>query len=321
MGTANHIKFPDNIFEAENIEVDGEVYRLLKARFSNLYELYDFLKSDPEINTDIFKHLESVYGHESFAGKPYREAVEDLIGETDSGYDEFLELQNDLNVKKGTVHKYNVVRTVVGGRVHIPSFSAGSPYCFETEELVKKPKFVRLHVNLSYFGYTTKKQVLNRAIIITNIIRALERAGYNVDVNAFSMSRCYDEIAYVIIQIKRHGGRLDMQAIYKTLCRVEFLRRITFRIRETMDFRNDWQTGYGSTCDEYFVRTLLQLSKTDIFFDQPQNMGIFGNDLASDFEHAIDHLNLQDKIDVERAKAEFSKTSKILTMKEKNKNC
>ena len=44
-------------------------------------------------------------------------------------------------------------------------------------------------------------------------------------------------------------------------------------------------------------------------------MGICGSDLAEDFENAIRHLKLEDKIDVEKAKKEFSEQVKILEKK------
>lgn len=315
MGTNNHIKFSDNIFEAEKITVFDDTYRVLKARFSNLYALYEYLKSDLELNRDVFYKLSSVDGSYDFAGKPYNQAVEDLIGPLDPGYQEFLKLQSDLNTKKGSIHKYKTVRTVAGGHLNVPAYSAGSPLCYETEERITKPKFARIHVALSYYWGTTKKQVLNRAIIITNILKALEKAGYSVDLNTFELSQEYNELAYIVVQIKKHGGRLDMQGLYKTLCHVEFLRRILFRILESLDLRNGWGSGYGSTCSEEFTRNALHMGKNDIFFDQPRDMGIQGDDLSEDFETAINHLNLQDKIDVEKAKREFKQDTMILRKK------
>ena len=41
-------------------------------------------------------------------------------------------------------------------------------------------------------------------------------------------------------------------------------------------------------------------------------MGIIGNDLAEDFENAIEHLNLSDKIDVYYAKQQFRNNVRIL---------
>lgn len=309
----NQIKFSDNIFEPEKVKVGRNNYTMYRASFNNLYSLYEYLKQEPELNRRIFSELSSVNGSESFAGKPYNEAVEDLIGEIDPGYEEFLKLQSDLNrAKMGKVHKFRLVRTVAGGHLNIPAYSAGIPLCYETEERISKPKFIRIHVSLSYYWGTSKSQVLHRAIIITNIIKALEKAGYSVDLNTFEMSQEDDELVYIIVQIKKHGGRLNMSALYKTLCHVEFLRRILFRILETMDVHNYWGSGYGQTCSEEFIRKALNLGNNDIFFDQPRSMGIDGEDLADDFESAVRHLNLEDKIDVEKAKREFRDNSKVL---------
>lgn len=310
----NYKNFPNNLFEPETIKVGNESYKFYRVRFNNLFSLYEYLKSNPAINRNVFYHVSSIEGKSNFAGKPYPEAVEDLIGDVDPGYEEFLQLQSDLKrAASGKIHKYKLVKTVAGGHLNIPAYCAGSPLCYETEEKITKPKFVRLHVSLSYYWGTSKKQVLHRAIIITNIIKALENAGYSVDLNTFELSSKSNELVYIVVQIKQHGGRLNMSALYKTLCHVEFLRRILFRILETLKVKASWCEGYGQTCSEAFTRKVLNLGKNDIFFDQPRDMGIDGDDLAKDFERAIKHLNLEDKIDVEKAKREFRKDTKVLS--------
>ena len=309
----NYIRFPNNIFEVENISINNDKYKLYLARFRNLYEIYEYLKSNPTINREVFDELSSETGSRSFAGKPYDMAVEDLISDKDLDYCEFLKLQGEINnARKMEIHKYRTVGTVAGGHLNIPAYSMGIPLCYETEEKIKKPKFVKIHVMLSYYCGTTKEQVLNRAIIITNILKALERAGYNVDLNTFELSYESNELVYIIVDIKKHGSTLNMQALYKTLCNVEFLRRILFRILETLDVKYSWNNGYGCTCSESFTRKVLKFNNNDIFFDQPREMGIMGNDLAEDFENAIEHLNLGDKIDVEYAKQQFRNNVKIL---------
>lgn len=316
MKEKNYIRFPDNIFEAEDISVGNEKYKLYLARFRNLYDLYEYLKSNPTINREVFYELSSETGSRSFAGKPYEEAVEDLIGDIDPGYQEFLKLQNDINnARKIEIHKYKTIRTVAGGHLNVPAYSMGSPLCYETEEKIKKSRFVRMHVTLSYHCGTSKSQVLNRAIIITNVLKALERSGYNVDLNTFELSCEWDELIYIVVNVKRHGETLNMQTLYKSLCNVEFLRRILFRVLETLDVKKSWNVGYGMTCYEEFTRKALKFDSNDIFFDQPSEMGIRGLDLVEDFENAIEHLNLTDKIDVETAKQQFKDNVKCLKIK------
>lgn len=309
----NYERFPGNIFKPEKIKVSGKNYILYLARFNSLYSLYHYLKGNPKINRQIFRKLASVKNGSSFAGKPYEEAVEDLISSYDPQYEEFLRLQRNLDQgQKMMIHKYETVRTLAGGHLNIPAYSSGNPLCYETERLVVKPKFIRIHIALSYYCGTSKQQVLNRAIIITNILKALENAGYNVDLHAFELSREDNEICNIVVELKRHGERLNMEALYKSLCHVEFLRRILFRVLETMEVENEWGYGYGHVCDESFTRKVLKFDQNDIFFDQPRDMGIEGEDLADDFESAIKHLKLEDKIDVESAKRQFRQ--KVITL-------
>lgn len=312
----NHKIYPTQIFAPERKKIGSDVYTVYKARFTSLYALYEYLKSKPKTNRIVFRRLHSETGDFDFAGKPYAEAVEDLVSTVDPGYEEFLELQKDLNNGKNKkVHQYKMVRTVAGGHLNVPAYSAGMPLCYETEERISKPKFVQLHVSLSYYCGTTKQQVLHRAIIITNIIKALENAGYSVGLNTFELSYDSDELLYIVVQIKKHGERINMSRLYKTLCHVEFLRRILFRVLETLDVTNDWEDGYGRTCSENFARKALKMDDNDIFIDQPSEMGIHGKDLATDFENAIKHLHLEDKIDVEKAKREFAESAHSLKKK------
>lgn len=305
MATSNYDRFPNNIFKPKQIELD-ENYLLYRARFNSLRSLYDYLKSSPDINSKVFHILQSENNPKEFAGKPYDEAVEDLINAEKEDYERFLEFQCDLsNAKRMSTNKYRTVKTVGGGRVNIPDYCAGAPICYETDERVIKPKFVRLHVSLSYNCHTTYEQVLNRAIIIANVIKALERAGYSVDLNTFELSSVDDELVLIIVQIKKYSEKINMSNLYKTLCHVEFLRRILFRVLETMDVQNYWGSGYGRTCDEKLCREVLKFDRNDIYFGEPDSLDIYGRDLVTDFINTIHHLNLDDKIDVEKAKKEF----------------
>lgn len=308
---SNYDKFPSNIFRPVELFVDNDVYILYLARFNGIYDIYSYLKNDPKINRRVFKKLSSVTGITSFAGKPYEEALEDLISDYDSGYDEFLRLQKDINKSRSIlINKYKTVRTLAGGHLNIPAYSAGSPLCYETIERIEKPKFVKIHVNLSYSWMISHKQVFNKAIIVTNIIKSLEKAGYSVEVNTFKLIRDGDEIFHLIVQLKKHGGKLNIVDLYKSLCNVEFSRRISFRILETMNVCNEWD-GYGSVLSESFVRRVLKLNEDDLYIGTPNELGIGGKDISVDFENAIRYLNLEDKIDMEKAKNEF-KEVKVL---------
>lgn len=313
----NHDRFPNNIFKAEIKEIDQDKYLIYKARFSNLYDLYNYLNSNPNLNLEVFSNLDSETSPASFAGKSYKKAVEDLISDIDPGYEEFLKLQKEINnAKSGYIHKYQTVKVPAGGHLDVRAYSVGAPLCYETQERISKPKFIKLHIALSYNCNTTKSQVYNRAVIITNVVKALEKAGYRVALDVFELSYVSNEIVNISINVKKHDGQMNMSILYKTLCHVEFLRRILFRVLETMEVKKSyWGYGYGSTCSEAFARKVLRLDKNDIFFAEPSEMNIKGEYLSDDFIEAIKHINLKDKINVDKVKEEFDKNIKTLRKK------
>lgn len=304
----NYERYPKNIFPPREVEVSGKKWTLYAASFQNLYNLYDYLKSNPQTNDNIFRILQSEENPVSQSGKPYKEALEDLIKQDDTKYKEFLKLEGSINgAIKAETKIYQTVMSVQGGYLNVPAYVAGDPLCYERVERIKKPRFIKMHVLISYNGLTKPSQVLNRAIIIANIIKALESAGYSVDLNAFELSTLNNEIECTTVNIKKHGESMKMTDLYKVLCHIEFFRRLLFRVIETLDVKECWNQGYGRKCSKEFTEEFFHMGPNDIYFDQPSKMGIRGYDLAEDFESTIDYLNLRDKIDVNKAKEDFRK--------------
>ena len=312
----NHSRFPENIYSPEECILDGGHYKLFRSKFNNLYSLYSYLTSDPNINYKVFERLHSETGDESFAGKPYKKALEDLIGEVDKSYETFLRLQKDLvNTHKRNYTKYKTVRTISGGKIHTPSYSAGIPLCYETQVRIAKPKFVRIYVNLSYNWMTDRDQVINRALVLLNVIRALENASYNIDLNLFDLSICQNEIFYFVLQVKKYGNKINMEMLYKAMCCTELLRRIIFRVMETMAFERNWGGGYGRTCEDDFTREFLRLKKDDLLFPQPCEMNIEGESFYNDFKNALEYLELEDKVNTKKLANDIKGKSMILNNK------
>ncbi len=310
----NQERFPFNILEPDRIQVDDDTYTRYRAKFNSLHDLYSYLSSNPKTNRRVFRTLHSIENDEEFAGIPYDDALEELESPPRSGYREFLRLSDRLNDDAmGYVQEHEIIKSPGGGYVDIPSFAAGDPLCYRISRSTYTPKFIRVNIALSYFWGTTKEQVLNRALIISALVNAFEQAGYIVEVNTFEISKEDDEIIDIDVNIKNSDETFNKASLYKSLCYVEFLRRLLFRVLESLDVKNGWGSGYGETCSEHFVREAKRMDDNDIFFDQPREMGIKGKDIGADFVNAIEHLNLGDKIDVDKAKAEFQKD--IMTLR------
>ena len=299
----NYDRFPDIVFPPKNVTVHNYDYTLYRFLFSGLSDLYNYLKADPYINYKIFNHLDSEESGPEFAGMEYDAALEQLINYNDPKYREFLSLISKSRVKNLKVgNTFQVVDSVAGGVIRPEAIATGSPKIYRVTRVIPSENFAKFHVAASYNFTTTKQQIYNRAVILTNIIHALEKEGVVVDVNVFETSYCKDELLDIILKIKKNGQFTNYQALYRSLCNVEFLRRILFRVLETADVKRNWSHGYGKTCDEEFMREYLKADKNDFFVGEPQKMGIKGYSLSDDFETAVKKLKLEKSIDVEKAK-------------------
>jgi len=310
----NYKKYPGNVLEPVQQRINGDDYTVHGFRFHGLYDFYDFLTKNPEVNYYTFSRddLSSKTGSHDFAGVDYDAALKNLIKTVDPGYQEFLQIQKQMKAKLGATHHYRPLKTVAGGSVDPVGYTTGSPEIYRASRLVYRPKFITIDTQIAYPWFTSKAQVFNRAVIITSLVRALERRGYNVDVNSFMVVECGDEIIKAIFEIKRHGQRMNYQTLYKSLVDVEFFRRLGFRVMEVSNVTNDWRDGYGCTSDEELVRHLLKLKKDDIYFDRADKLSINGKDIGSDFENAIENLELTSVIDVAQERKNIEKSVKVL---------
>lgn len=303
MNNTNVERFPNNIFLPDKKIIQGNEYNLYSASFSSLYDLYLYLKNNPIINSYVFTKLSSVENGYDFAGMPYDDAVEDLLNPNDENFKEFLDIVKTINsAKLGDSKKYRTVKSYTGSRIHNTAFITGNPKCYTKREKLQVPKFIKMSINLAYNCSHDKSQVYYRSIIISNLVKALEAAGYSVSVNTFSLIEENSEMMKISIKMKNHNGKLHMSDLYKMTCNVEFFRRIIFRVMETLDVKDDdWCFSYGRTCSKETIKELLKLSEDDILFNQPNEMGIKGEDLTKDFKRAIEHLGLEDIVDVDKA--------------------
>ena len=104
---------------------------------------------------------------------------------------------------------------------------------------MKSPNYIKLFISLNYASKTTTSQIDNRAIIIASLVDYLERANYHVEINCFALSYCHSEAMKILINIKKPTEKTNMNDFCK-MFNEEFLRRLLFRVQETMDFQEAW---------------------------------------------------------------------------------
>ena len=163
-----------------------------------------------------------------------------------------------------------------------------------------------LNENLNFI---TNAQI-NRGIITLYLIHALEERGEIINFHTFDLSFEYDfayfhkETINIEINLKNPGDLfLDIEKCYFPIRSKEFLRRIMFRVQESIPVKYiDWQNGYGKLADEEQIRSFYNLKPTDIVISNPTEMGIKGNNLYEDTLNVINKIKMNDEFNTEKIK-------------------
>lgn len=188
-----------------------------------------------------------------------------------------------------------------------------------------KSKPINIFVNLSYCWETPASAIINRGVIIQNLIRVLENNGYKVNLKAFTLNsvknlrqevqdwsynaqdmsdddRIFyenvdgkDELSCIVITLKEPNKQLDPRRAYFAFCNPSFHRRINFRIMESSDFKNSgWVKEYGHPCSADFIRDSFNTGKLDIIIPQAWDIGIQGENIVKDWKQFLKYENLEE---------------------------
>lgn len=273
---------------------DMMVYRMA---FKSMTELEMYLKSDPPVNTKVFRQLMSERANSNFAGDNLTQALEYCHGGYQKNFDQFLHLKKMMDIKDKTYSQNRrSITSVVGSRPNVPAFIAGAPKTMYRLERVKEKKFIEIYMNLAYSGHTTEEQIINRGILTLNLVNILEQNGIGVNLRVFEACYVDKEVFAAEVVIKRPDEMLNVGKCYFPLCGKEFNRRLMLRLKESMPFKADWGISYGLMLDEARTRKYMKIDKKKILIMSPADMGIIGKDIFADANAFLSKLDLSDTI-------------------------
>lgn len=263
------------------------------AIFPSLVALYNYLKSNPKINKDVFITRASLNKDYTFHGEPLDKSIEYLLGGYNRDLDQFLKLQRQLDSKITSLPKVSKFEnTVVGSRIHIPNALAGSPNFMIKPSNYDEQKFVNIYFSFSYSERTMEEEIRNRGLITLNLIRLLENNNYKVNLSTFSLSYIGDEYMYIVIQLKKYNSNLSVSDCYFPFVSKEFSRRILFYCKETMPVEDkNWGFNYGRVFTLDQMRNILNLKENDILIGSPTYMGV-NEDLEESVNNMFEKINI-----------------------------
>ncbi len=317
----SYIQYPDYFKKPEEIKLLGKQYTVYEICFSDLIDIYDILKKNRNINEVAFNkdYLSSISKNDEFLyrGRPYEQAVENLLDENDPGFKAYMEYKNIFNIYYKQASEYVTVRTAAGGRPDPIAYATGAANIYINRRKVPVGQTINLDVQLACPNKVSFDQIFHRAIIITSLINALEKNLYKVNVNAFMICEVSidfnNEIIKMLFNIKKNGVETDYKALYKILVDIEFLRRICFRLMEISDVKENWyDEAYGRTCSIDKCKELLGLSDNDYYINHPDQMKIDGKIIEEDFEKFVAVSGLERFIDVYQESKIISDSAEII---------
>lgn len=269
-------------------------YKIMEYDFDSITEFIDYLDTTP-VNTNIWKNedLCSETGDYSFCQTRTLEEAKQLckFGYHEN-FDKLIQLKDTLEKYIKMSNKKNKQYNFYVGYVpDVKAYLEGNPLSMLNRENPKR-KRIDIYYNSANLAKVSTEQIFNRGAITLCLVEILENLGFSVGLNIFTMSSEGKEIHYAKFHLKKNGERLNIQKLYFPLCNPSFLRRLCFRLKEvTPNITNGWTYGYGSTCDDYTIRKIIELKENDIVICRADEMNIRGHDIIDDANAMFEYIN------------------------------
>lgn len=279
--------------------------KVYKVSFKSMSELYMYLSEEPAINNDIFYKQHSILGDRIFAGAPLEEAIEYCLGDFDENYHIFLKLQKKIEkCVPVMVRGRKMERSVAGSHPNVPAFVAGSPKAMYRRERAAEKKFCTVYFNLACPVQTTRSAILNRGALSLSLVKLLESNGIGVNFKVFMGVYIRNEMFLFDISLKTPQELLNGKKCFYPLCSREFVRRIIFRVMESVPFEcSEWYPNYGKALSVEQFRNVFGISQEDMVISSPDEMGVAGENIYLDGAEMFRIMGIDDSITISLMKA------------------
>lgn len=286
------------------IEKSGK-YTIYNVLFSSISDLYYYLKSNPKTNTGVFSNCCSFSGNKDFAGDSLFESIEYLVKGYPYDFNNFLDLTKKIQKNIVDLSDYRkTIQAINGGIPIVPLYVADIPNCMSRYERDKNISLLNMFFLLGYPGHNRKEQIFNRGLATLFVIDSLEKNNTIINLVSREVSKVDNEIVNIEIVLKRSSDLLlDIRKCYYPFVSREFLRRILFRVLETIPVKNYWSFSYGRELSKDELIEIFGIAKDDLIIDSPSDMNISGDDIYSDTANLIECLNLTDRFDTQKIRS------------------
>lgn len=268
---------------------------IYRAHFVSLNEFAYYLENKG-INEEIFQKplvSEKTYNSD-YCNCSYKQALELCKSGDSININNFLDLSAKLgNSMPKLSQKRNVVSKTYGFRSNVNKYLTGNPNNMLHLARNEQNKFVHVFFNVSSSFSNNSSQIISRGIIAINMIKFLEKIGFRVKLDFFSLCKQASEIFWLSVNIKNENQNLDVSSCYFPMCNTAFGRRLVFRMIECTDVRErEWQVYYGQVPTLEETKSILGDTQNGIIISDPEDMNIGGQNILLDAQNLFNFINL-----------------------------
>ena len=241
-------------------------YNVMEYDFDSITEFLEYIETTP-VNGDVwgYRDLSSETGGYDFCRtRSLDEAKELCKYGCHENFDKLVELKNTLEKYiKMSNKKSKQYNFYVGYAPDVKAYLEGNPLSMLNRQYPKR-QHIDVYYNAANSARASSNEIFNRGAITLSIVEILENMGFSVGLNVFTMASEYNQIHYVKLNLKGSGERLNIQKLFFPFSHPSFLRRLVFRLMEQTPYiTRNWTDGYGSTCDDYTIRKVIELAEND----------------------------------------------------------
>ena len=245
----------------------GKIINLIE--FKSISELVDYIKSNPEITQDFRDNPHSSLMSPRQTTWSGTRTFEDAMEMLENGWAEKAreveeELKNLKASKQAMTLQRRFVKDVVGFQPIVASWLRGDPESMVNVKMKPmKNKVVHLNMNVSFSCGVSAKQIQDNCINALKVIQMVEKSGCRAEVDVVIVSGTGHDVRthrskqlnVFKLRVKGSNERLNTVKMMFPMIHPSFLRRIFFRVVETMpEYEVGYKTGYGYPYNENEIR-------------------------------------------------------------------
>lgn len=157
-----------------------------------------------------------------------------------------------------TFHDY------VGFAPDVKAYMEGSPLSMINAPVVQKPH-ISVYMNTSIDGFVDEADVYRRGAAVLAIAEVVEACGIMVDLHLFEMSFIDKDVMLAEFAVKARDERVNLAKLHFPLCHPSWIRRLNFRLIETMpNVTQAWAGSYGIPAERRMMESVLELAEGDV---------------------------------------------------------